>query len=100
MLNSIREQSAKHGRPDVIPLSDYADEETFNFLLPKAGWTFDQWHAVNQHCADILRSHGYNVMLVKLELDAYYDFLTEHRLNNSPEARAQFVAWKALPPPL
>ena len=92
MLDSI---IARHGRPDIIPLSDYADEATFNFLLPNAGWTFCQWHAVNQEVGRQLQARGYRVTFVKLELNEYFDFLTARYLTNTPENRAQFTAWKA-----
>jgi hypothetical protein len=95
----LRVMFAKIGaaRPDVIPLSDYADENTFNFLLPKSGWSFAEWRAVNQEVARQLRERGFNVLLVRLDLNEFFDFLTRYGLNNTPENRAQFVAWRISP---
>jgi hypothetical protein len=35
-------------RPDLIPLSECADEATFNFLLPISGWAFLERQAVSR----------------------------------------------------
>lgn len=94
MLEKVKELGHK---PDVIPLSDYADEETFNFLLPGNGWTFDQWHAVNTEVADQLRSLGFNVHMVKLDMVQFMDWLVRYGLKNNPQNRAQYVAWLVAP---
>jgi hypothetical protein len=84
-------------KPDLIPLSDYADAETFNFLLPGNGWTFDQWHAVNTQVADQLRSLGFNVRMVKLDMVQFMDWLVRYGLKNNPQNRAQYVSWLVAP---
>ena len=91
ILEIIRESGHK---PDLIPLSDYADEATFTFLLPGNGWTFAEWQAVNIEVARQLRAAGFNVRMVKLTLVEFMDWLVRYRLKNNPQNRAQFVAWK------
>jgi hypothetical protein len=82
-------------RSGLIPLSDYADENTFNFLVVKPGWTFAEWRAVNLSVARQLQDHGFTVRLVRLELNEFFDFLARYNhLSNTPQNRAQFVAWK------
>jgi hypothetical protein len=98
MLDSVLSKEKSFGRPDIIPLSDYADEATFNFLLPKAGWTFAQWRAVNQEVARQLEVRGYRVAFGRIELNEYFDFLAERNLENNPETRAMFAGLKACPP--
>src|SRR5688572_10308682 len=96
ILAKIKQQGQ---RPALIPLTDYADEATFNFLLPGSGWTFDDWHAVNEVVARRLRAEGFNVQLVRVTLPEYFDFLTRYRLTNTPAHRAQFAAWLLAPEP-
>lgn len=86
------------GRPDILPLSDYADEATFNFLLPNAGWTFDQWKAVNREVARMLEARGYRVAFGRIELNEYFDFLAKEKRDNTPQTRALYAGLKACPP--
>lgn len=97
-VEAMLDQVEKLGRlPDLIPLSDYADEETFKFLLPKPGWAFEEWHAVNTEVASLLRDEGFNVQLVRLEMGEYIDWLARYKLNNTPQNRAQYVSWLIAP---
>lgn len=98
MIKNVLSQENKFGRPDIIPLSDYADEQTFNFLLPKAGWTFEQWRAVNHEVARMLEARGYRVAFGRIELNEYFDFLAQRKLDNTPQTRALFAGLKACPP--
>ena len=86
-------------RPDLIPLTDYADAETFNFLLPRAGWTFEEWRAVNVEVGRQLSAEGFKVQFAKVTLNEFFDFLTRYHLDNTPENRAQFAAWVIAPEP-
>jgi hypothetical protein len=86
-------------RPDLVPLSQYADAETFNLLLgDKAGWTFEDWQAVNMEVARQLRARGYHVQMVRLEAMEFLDWCIRYKLPNTPANRAQFVSWKLCPP--
>ena len=100
-LDLILVKVHEHGRDRVrlIPLTDYADAETFNFLLPGSGWTFAEWRAVNQEVARQLQEQGFNVQLVNVTLPEYFDFLTRYHLKNTTENRAQFAAWLNAPEP-
>jgi hypothetical protein len=98
-VEMILAKIGEYGRPALIPLTDYADAETFDFLLPGSGWTFDEWQAVNQEVARQLRAEGFNVQLVKVTLPEYFDFLARCDLRNTPENRAQFAAWIIAPEP-
>jgi hypothetical protein len=95
ILAKVRE----YGRPALIPLTDYADEETYHFLFPNPGWTFDEWRTVNQETASQLQAQGLNVQHVKVTLPEFFDFLTRYNLPNTPENRAQFAAWIIAPEP-
>ncbi|MBI4661506.1 MAG: hypothetical protein HY735_22010 [Verrucomicrobia bacterium] len=95
-LEMILERIQRFGRPGLIPLTDYADEQTYDFLLVNPGWTFAQWRAVNWEVARQLRERGYRVQLVRVEMAEFFDWLAEFKLPNTPANRAQFVAWKAM----
>ncbi len=96
-IDALLKQTAQFGRPDVIPISDYVDAATFNFLLPGNGWTFAEWQAVNTECIRQLEARGFQVLRVPLELNDYMDFLTRYHLQNTPQNRAQYVSWKIMP---
>jgi hypothetical protein len=99
-LDMLLAQVRKTGvKPEVLALSQYEDEATFNFLLPHAGWTFKEWQAVNEYCAGELTKRGFIVGFVPVRLPNYYDFLTRYHLSNTRENRAQFVAWTLAPKP-
>jgi hypothetical protein len=87
---------AQQPLPDFIPLSDYPDETTFNFLVPNAGWQFPEYRVVNNAVARLLRKRGWNVILVPIRLQEYFDWLAEFKRENTPNARAQFVGEVAL----
>lgn len=100
ILDQIDQWYEKTGQtPDLIPLSNYVDEETFNFLLPSPGWTFQEWKQVNELVANMLRDEGLNVVLVDIALPAYYDFLARYNLSNTPANRALFTGWIIAPEP-
>lgn len=84
-------------RPDIIPLPVYADEQTYDFLLPTSDWTFNRWSDVNNEVARQLQGKGYKVQRVTIELQEYINFLATHQLKNSTANREQFVAWKIAP---
>ena len=86
-----------HEETKLIPLTDYADEATYRFLLPNSRWTFAKWRAVNIEVAGQLRDLGYNVTLVPLEMGEYIDWLVRFQLKNTPQNRAQYVSWRIAP---
>jgi hypothetical protein len=81
------------GRPGrVISLSDFECEEDLRFLKPEQDWTLLYHRLGNAAVSAILADEGVGVVLKKLNLKMYYDWLAENRLENTPENRAAFCA--------
>jgi len=95
LLARVRE----HGHTRLAPmrLTDYADTETFHFLLQGNRWTFDEWHAINQEAVRLLQAEGFQVQLVKITLRDYSKFLTHYDLKDDPHNRVHFVSWMIAP---
>ena len=81
----------------TIPLSSYPTEGDYTALRGKleiAGWTFEQWQAVNLAVVERLREAGIVVVLVECKADAVFGWLAQHGLENTPANRAQYVSAK------
>lgn len=96
-LEMILERINRFGRPSLIPLTDYADELTYDFLLVNPGWTFTEYRAVNQEVARQLEALGYRVRLVRVEMAEFFNWLAKNQLPNTTANRAQFIVWKVAP---
>jgi hypothetical protein len=81
----------------TIPLSNYPSADDYTALCgtPEiAGWTFEQWQAVNLAVVERLREAGIVVVLVECRADAVFGWLAQHGLENTPANRAQYVSAK------
>jgi hypothetical protein len=81
----------------TIPLSSYPTEGDYTALRGKleiAGWTFEQWQAVNLAVVERLREAGIVVVFVECKADAVFGWLAQHGLENTPANRAQYVSAK------
>lgn len=90
----IMEQVAGAPTPvAMVPLSDYPTPEDFHTILGRdPGWTWQEFRQVNRAVQRILKRAGLNVSFVPLVAGDYFPWLLRHALNNTPTARAQYVA--------
>jgi hypothetical protein len=97
---AMLERIAAVGRPELINLSDYEDEESFRFLCGMAGeWSLEYFRMVNKACARALRREGFKVQFVPIRMPEFFDWLARYDLKNTPANRAQFVLWTTTPEP-
>lgn len=84
-------------RRAVIRLTDYEDEESYQFLCGMAGpWSLDYFKMVNSAAARELRQRGFKVDLVPIKMAGYFDWLAREGLENKTENRAAFIAQATL----
>lgn len=94
ILGRIEAQQAEYGIPNAIPVTAYENPDTFNFLLPNAGWNFFEWQQCNEYVIAGLRKRGYNAVPVELKLTEYWDWIEQENMDNTPQARAMFASMK------
>jgi hypothetical protein len=87
---------ARRPLPKAIPITEYPDEETFNFLLVDAGWTFRDWQIVNRAVTRLLRDRGWKVMHVPLRMEDYFAWLAAENRENTSESRAIYAGTVAM----
>lgn len=90
----IEALEAKHGLPDVIRLNTYLLDAELQFFRPGEPVTAAEHRAAMEAlAARIQKDYGFRVELVTVDTDAYFRWLDDNHLTDTPGRRAQFGSY-------
>lgn len=75
-----------------IRLADYESDADLKFLKSAHEWPLEFHRMVNGAIARELRKRGAHVVLIKISMAGYFDWLAKNKFENKPENRARFIS--------
>lgn len=82
-----------------ILLADYETDADLKFLKSADEWPLEFHRMVNGALSREFRKRGAVVELVKITMAAYFAWLAQFDLANTPANRAQFISWSTAADP-
>lgn len=76
----------------LIRLADYETDADLKFLKGANEWSLEFHRMVNGAIARELRKRGATVMMIKISMTAYFDWLAKNNFSNDAGNRARFIS--------